>query len=92
MLEDKMAWISPLQLETWFGSVLAGSPEILTAIALLFIVSMAGYFRMNGIALFLMMGLFLVMFYTLLNSSLFILMLIIGGLIIAFTISRIFAR
>jgi ABC-type multidrug transport system permease subunit len=85
-----MSWIEPLELETWIISVFSGDPEIFTAIALLVISSMAGYFRMNTISLFFMIGVFLLMFSGYISASFLILISIIGGLVIGYFISRIF--
>ena len=83
-------FIPPLQMETWFLSVLSGDPEIFTAIALLAIASLAGYFRMNGIGLFFIIGMFLIMFSGFINSPLVILILVISGLLIGLMLNRIF--
>lgn len=87
-----MTYIEPLNLETWFTQVFAGSPEIFTAIALLVIASMAGYFRMNGIGLFFMIITFLLMFSGYINSPLLALISVFGGLLIGYTMSRIFVQ
>ena len=83
-------FIPPLQMETWFLNVLSGDPEVFTAIALLAIASLAEYFRMNGIGLFFIMGVFLIMFSGFINSPLIILILVISGLLIGLTLSRTF--
>lgn len=85
-----MSWIEPLELETWMISVFSGDPEIFTAIALLVISSMAGYFRMNTISMFFMIGVFLLMFSGYISASFLILISIIGGLMIGYFISKIF--
>jgi hypothetical protein len=85
-----MSWIEPLELETWMISVFSGDPEIFTAIALLVISSMAGYFRMNTISMFFMIGVFLLMFSGFISASFLILISIIGGLMIGYFISKIF--
>ncbi len=85
-----MAWIEPLNLETWMLSVFAGTPEIFAAIALLVITSLAAAFRMNTIGLFFMLGVFLLMFSGFINSVLLILIAVIGGLALGYLIHRIF--
>ena len=87
-----MEFIQPLALHTWLISVFAGTPEIFTAVALLVITGLATYFRMKVIGLFFMLGVFLLMFSGFINSSLLILILIIGGLLLGYTISKIFGR
>lgn len=84
------AWIQPLELETWMIQVFAGNPEIFAAIALLIITSMAAMFRMNGIGLFFMIGMFLLMFSGFINSVLLIIIAVLGGLLIGYWLARIF--
>jgi len=85
-----MAWIEPLNLEVIFINILSGDPEVFTAIALLAIATLAGCFRMNGIGLFFIAGVFLIMFSGFINSPLIILILVISGLLIWLTLSRTF--
>lgn len=85
-----MSWIEPLELQTWFMSVLSGTPDIFVVLALIFISSMAGYFRMNGIGMFFMIAMFLFMFSSLIASPLIIFISVMGGLLIGYTISRMF--
>jgi len=87
-----MTFIEPLEMETWFVSVLSGTPEIFTGLALLTIATLAGYFRMNGIGLFFMIGVFLIMFSGFINSPLVVLLLVVGGLLIGLTLSRLFVE
>ena len=83
-----MAFIEPLDLETIFINIFAGNPDIFSAIAVLFISGLAGYFRMNGTGLFFMLGLFVLMFSGFIGTSLLTLFGIIGGLVIGYLISR----
>jgi len=86
-----MAWIESLELQTWFVNVLSGDPEIFLIIALIFIAGMAGFFRMNAVGLFFMMGIFLLMFSTFIASSyLLVLISILGALLIGYILSRMF--
>lgn len=87
-----MSYIKPLELETWLVQVLSGTPEIFTAIALLVLMGMAGYFRMTGASLFFMIGVFFLMFTEVIPFSLFILVAILGGLIIGYTLANIVQR
>jgi len=86
-----MSWIEPLALKTWIISVFSGDPEIFTAVALLVIASMAGYFRMNTVTTFFMVGIFLLMFSGFIAPSLLILISILGGLALGYFVSRLFA-
>ena len=87
-----MVWIEPLELNTWLVSVFAGTPEIFAAIALLVITSMAAMFRMNTIGLFLMIGVFLILFAGIIDSVLLIMISIIGGLILGYLFVEIFTK
>jgi len=83
-----MAWIEPLALETWFINVLAGSREIFTAVALFAILAMAGYFRMNGLTMGLMVFFFILMFSGFIGTTFIIFIALIGGPLIGFGIAR----
>ena len=87
-----MSWIEPLELETWIVSVFSGTPEIFTAIALLVIMGMAGYFRMTGVTMFFMIAVFLFMFTEVIPFSLLTLVAIFGGLMIGYVMSNITQR
>ena len=81
-------WIEPLKLETWFINVLAGSSDIFLALALFFIFGMAGYFRMSPLITFFMLAMFLIMFSNYIVSYLLVIILVFGGLIVGFWISK----
>jgi len=83
-------WIEPLNLRVWLIQVFAGSPDYFGAIAVLVITGMAGFFRMNGIGLFFMLGLFVLMFSGYIGLNFLIVFAIIGGLVIGYTISKMF--
>jgi len=83
-----MAWIEPLALETWFINVLAGSREIFTAVALFAILAMAGYFRMNGLTMGLMVFIFILMFSGFIGSTMIIFIALIAGPLIGYGIGN----
>ena len=85
-----MVWIESLEMGTWITQVFAGTPDIFLAIALLVIFGMAGYFRMNMMAMFFMIAVFLLMFSAFISSTITILVAIIGGLLIGKSIANIF--
>ena len=87
-----MAFIEPLALETWVISVFSGSPEIFSAVALMVIAGLAAFFRMNGIAMFFMLGIFFLMFSEFIGASLIALISIISGLLIVLVLSKVFCR
>ncbi|HDK42075.1 MAG TPA: hypothetical protein ENG87_01745 [Candidatus Pacearchaeota archaeon] len=87
-----MTFIQPLELQTWLISIFAGKPEIFAAIALLVITSMAAYFRMKFVGLIFILGIFLIMFSGFIDSFLIILIVLIGGLVIGYVVSRLTGR
>ena len=88
-----MAYIEPLQLETWIVNVFSGNFEVFTGIALIVIAGMGAYFRMPTLALFFMMGLFFAMFSQYMGgANLFVLFGIIGALVAGYVFSRVFSR
>jgi hypothetical protein len=85
-----MAWIQPLEMETWFVNVLAGNPDIFGGIAIFVIAILAGYLRMNTFSMFLMLGIFVLMFSGFIGATFLILFAILGGLIVGLALSRLF--
>ena len=69
----------PLDLEYWFQTVLAGTPEIFVLISMLAITSMSAYFKMSGITF----GIFLTMFAVIMFSNGFNALLLLLVLIFA---------
>jgi uncharacterized membrane protein YqgA involved in biofilm formation len=84
-----MAWIEPLQLEIWIVNVFSGSLDIFSAIALLVIAGLAGYFGMSVLTMILMIAIFALMFTEYVTLSFITIIAIIGGLLIGYWISRI---
>ena len=87
-----MVWIESLNLNVWLLQIFAGNPEIFAAIALLVITSMAAMFRMNTIGLFLMIGMFLIMFSGIIDSVLLVMISVIGSLILGYLFVEIFTK
>ena len=84
-----MAWIEPLELETWIINVFAGDATYFAALAIFVILALAGYFRMNGINMGFMALVFILMFYGYVPPSLFIFIDIFAGLLVGYVISKI---
>ena len=84
-----MAWIEPLELETWIINVFAGDATYFAALAIFVILALAGYFRMNGINMGFMALVFILMFYGYVPPSLFIFIAIFAGLLVGYVISKI---
>jgi len=83
-----MTWIEPLDLQTWMINVMAGNGTIFMSIMIFMIISMAGYFRMNGITFGFLLFVFLLMFSNVVPASLVIFASIIGGLLVGYIIPR----
>jgi len=87
-----MDFIQPLELEKIVVQIFSGTPEIFTAIALMVIMGMAGYFRMLGMGMFFMIIMFLFMFSAVIPFSLITLVAILGGLMVGYIIANITQR
>lgn len=81
--------IEPLNMEVWITQVLMGSTDIFTALAIIFIFSMAGYFKMNPATSFLMLGLFFAMFAGFVSFEIYFILLAVASMAIGFGISKI---
>ena len=81
--------IEPLELQTWVVNVFAGDATYFAAIAVLALTALAAYFRMSMLGMFLMIGVFILMFSGFVPLSLTILIAIVGGLLIGYWVSRI---
>lgn len=84
-----MAFVEPLELQTILINIFAGDFRIFTAISLLAITGLAGYFRMTGIVLMFMIGLFFIMFSDFVDVSIYFILISIGGLLIGYWISKV---
>lgn len=84
-----MVWFEPLNLRVVITQIFAGSSEYFTAIALLFIAGLAGFFRMTALTLVFMVGIFFVMFVGYVDVSLYYLLITLTALLIGYWISKI---
>lgn len=82
-------WIEPLALETWIINVFSGKTAIFTAVALFAITSLSAYFRMTGMTLVLMVGIFFIMFSGYVDQSVYFLLVSLAGLLIGYWVSKI---
>jgi len=87
-----MAWISPLSMETWIISIFSGSANIFLAVALIVIMGLAAFFRMNGLVLMFMVGLFFMMFSQWINIEIYFLLIAIASILAGYWISRLIPR
>lgn len=83
-------WIEPLDLETIIIQVFSGNPDIFGAISILVITSFASYFRMNGLIMFFMLGIFVLMFSGFIGINFLIVFALIGGLVVGYSVRKIF--
>jgi len=84
-----MTWIPPLELQTFFVNVFAGDTLYFGIIALIVIISMAAYFRMTSMAMFLMIGIFIFMLSDFMSMQSFIIFgVLVGGLAIGYWLKR----
>ena len=84
-----MAFHSPLDLQYWFLQVFAGTTEIFMAISFLAIGILSGKFGFPNVVTFSMFAMFILMLFAY-STGLPIIMVIILGLVIGFTLARIF--
>ena len=87
-----MSWIEPLEMQQWIVNVFSGSSVIFLAIALLAIIAMAGYFKMNGLVVFFMVGLFLMMFSYYFEGTIYFMVTAFGALLIGYWIKSLVVK
>lgn len=86
-------FIQPLELETIVVNMFAGNPDIFLGISLIVITGMSAYFKMSVIAMFFMLGVFLLMFSdTVIQSPMIAVFSIIAGLVIGLLVNKITKR
>lgn len=87
-MADCTGFIEPLNLECLFVNIFAGSTEVFTFLAVIFIAAGAGFFKMNSAVAMIMIGLFAIIMYPF-TSALYVLTVFIGGLAAFIILSRI---
>lgn len=87
-----VSFVEPLELRRWTIEILAGSPAIFTAIALIALFGLAGFFRMNMLITMFMLAAFFLFFRTELDQSIYFVVLSIGGLVVGNVLHRIISR
>ena len=82
-----MSFNVPFDLEYWFVTIFAGSPEIFIALALIVIAALAAYFKMPNSITLIMIALFVIImgFYT---GQLLFVVVILLGLILGWMLSK----
>lgn len=84
-----MAFVEPLELQSWFVPILSGASSYFAPIAVFAILCMAAYFRMTGLTMGFMVFVFLMMFSGFIPASFLVFVSIIGGLLVGWYVSRI---
>lgn len=86
-----MSMIEPLDFETIFVNLFAGSPEIFAFFSMIFIAGLAAYFKMSNYLTMIMFVLFAIVmsFYL---SGLYVLVVLISALATYYGLSRIITR
>ena len=84
-----MAFIEPLNLENWMMNIFAGNTKYFTAIAIVSILGLAGYFRMFGISVIFMLILFFAMFKDYVDQSIYFIIIALGTLFAGYWLSKI---
>ena len=87
-----MAWIEPFEFQTWIVNVFSGNPEIFFAISLIAIIGMAAYFKMTQLTMFLMMGIFTLIFRDFIPPSITTFFMLITALVLGFVLNKIMNR
>lgn len=88
-----MAIHEPLDLQYWFINVFSGSLEIFFMVAFVAIAGLAAYFRMSTIAFLMLYSLFIILSLQVASTVNFLFLLVlVGGLIVYYVLSKFFAR
>ena len=81
-------WFPPFELETVILDIFAGTPLLFFIISFLVIVSMAAYFRMAMLAMFFMLGIFVLLFSSYIPISYTTFFIVIAAIVIAMVINK----
>ena len=86
-------FIQPFEIKTIIVNMFAGNPDIFLAISLIVISAMSAYFRMSVVAMFFMLGIFMLMFSgEVIQSPMVTVFAIIAGLVVGLLVNRITKR
>jgi len=83
-------WVNPLDLQTIFVDILAGSMDIFIFLSLIAIALMAAYFKMLNSTLLIMYAIFGIIMAQYF-SGIYFLVILIGGLIIGYSLKKLIA-
>lgn len=82
-----MPWNEPLQLQYWLVQVLSGGTEVFTFLSIIFIAFLSAYFRMLNVVTLVMFLIYAMMMSAYFKGIYFLIILIVG-LVISYTISK----
>ena len=86
-------FIKPFEFQTIIVNMFAGNPDIFLAISLIVISAMSAYFRMSVIAMFFMLGIYMLMFSdAVIQAPIITVFSIIAGLVIGLLVNKITKR
>lgn len=83
-----MTWIEPLDMETWIVQVFSGSTDIFTAIFIIAVSALAGYFKMPGVTYGMIFLIGIMMFKDWITPSVTIFVTIILSVLISYWTSK----
>lgn len=86
-----MTVINPMDLERIFVVILAGSPEIFTALLFIIISALSAYFKMDNkvvMVMYLISGIIMSVYI----GAIYVLIILIVGIITFYSVSRMFNR
>jgi len=87
-----MAIINPFDFERIFVSILAGDKNIFTALVILFLSGLGGYFHMDGWIMIIMYIIAAIIMSMYIEEAFYILIILIIGIVVFYLISRMFNR
>lgn len=85
-------FIEPLNFETILVNILSGNLEVFTALAFFVITGLCAFFRMTYLTTFFILGVFILMFSEYIHTGIYAVMGIMGGLLLAYVIGKLFGQ
>lgn len=86
-----MTFVPPFDVQYWLLNVFSGSLGIFIGVALIVIAGLAAYFKMSNSIFFISVFLFTLLMGTFI-SEFFIIAIVMAGLFVAYSLSRLYAR
>ena len=85
-------WFEPFALKTVILDIFAGTPLLFFIISFLVIVGMAAYFRMAMLAMFFMLGIFILLFSSYIPVAYTTFFIVIAAIVIAMVVNKLWNR